>query len=406
MADDRARPVMTIALCAAMHGVGGGLGWSLLPPLMPDIARELHVSNAAGGLVWGAASLGIALASPLGGAAVDRFGPRRVAGVAMLFGALTCAARVFATGGLSLAILMLAFGMHVGFVAPSIPKALSGHVPLPKLGRANGLAVLFYTLGTALSVALARAVIVPAFGGWRPAMVAASVAMAAVGFAWLLFSRDRTAKLPHAGLRDVFVLAKSTVMLRVAAVHFLLFGGYLALLGVLPRALIEAGVPPRRAAFAVASWLVVAAAANYLGPWLSDRIGRRKPFVVVGALVAGTALALLAVAPRSSSMPLLAIAALGGGCFAPLLLTMPAELPGVGPARAGAALGLLMLIGQAGGFLLPALAGGVLQARGFSAAIGVLALAHLAIVIPALAMRETGRAARPSGESVPVGDVA
>ncbi|MBI5480529.1 MAG: hypothetical protein HY906_16850 [Deltaproteobacteria bacterium] len=72
-----ARPGLVTALCAALQGVGGGLGWSLLPPLIATIAAELSISHALGGLVWGAASLGIVVAAPVGGALVDRFGPRR-----------------------------------------------------------------------------------------------------------------------------------------------------------------------------------------------------------------------------------------------------------------------------------------------------------------------------------------
>src|SRR5262249_19700879 len=124
---------------------------------------------------------------------------------------------------------------------------------------------------------------------------------------------------------------------------------------------------------------------------------RRKPILVLGAIVSGSALFALAVAPHAAVLPLLSIAAIGGGAFAPLLLTMPAELDEVGPARSGAALGLLMLIGQIGGFLLPSIAGAALQTRGFAVAVAILALAHLAVVLPALRMPETGRAKSRGG---------
>lgn len=390
---EMARPVRTTALCALMQGVGGGLGWSLLPPLMPTIAKELGVSHAMGGVVWGAAPLGIAVASPLGGAAVDRFGPRRVAAIAMLAGALACAARAWASTAWELAACMFAFGLHVGFVAPAIPKALAGHVPLAKLGRANGMALLAYTLGTAATVLTAQAFLAPAVGGWRNAMIAAGVAMAVTGIGWWALTRDRIALAPHANLLDVLRLAKNGDLVRVASMHFLLFGGYLALLGVLPRALAEGGLPPARVGVAVASWLAVAGIANGFGPWLSDRIGRRRPLFLGGAVIAGGALGAFAIAPPGASLAFLAVAALGGGCIAPLLFAMPAELPGVGPARAGAALGLLMLIGQVGGFLLPTLTGAIAQASSIPMALGALAIAHLAIAIPAFGMREA-RAAR------------
>ena len=89
------------------------------------------------------------------------------------------------------------------------------------------------------------------------------------------------------------------------------------------------------------------------------------------------------------------MAALGGGCVAPLLFAMPAEIEGVGPTRVGAALGLLVLVGQMGGFLLPALAGATTQSAGLPGAIGALAVVHLLILAPALGMRDT-RAARPA----------
>src|SRR5687768_1247105 len=123
----------TMVLCAAMHGIGGGLGWSLVPPLMPTMAKDLSISHGMGGVVWGAASLGIAVASPLGGAAVDRFGARRVAGIAMLVGAVACGLRALSTSGSMLAAMMFLFGAHIGFVAPAIPKALAGVVPLTRL---------------------------------------------------------------------------------------------------------------------------------------------------------------------------------------------------------------------------------------------------------------------------------
>ncbi|MGH7327917.1 MAG: hypothetical protein ACREJX_06165, partial [Polyangiaceae bacterium] len=59
-----ARPHTTLGLSALLQAVGGGLGWSLVPAVMPDIAKDLTFGHASAGAVFGAASLGIALASP------------------------------------------------------------------------------------------------------------------------------------------------------------------------------------------------------------------------------------------------------------------------------------------------------------------------------------------------------
>lgn len=390
MSGSEAMPGRTIALCVAMQAVGGGLGWSLLPPLLRDISTDLRLSTAMAGVVWAAAPLGIAIAAPIGGAAVDRLGARRVAGIAMFAGALACAARAFAVGGWSLAVAMLAFGLHVGFVAPAIPKLLAGHVPLKSLGRANGLALLGYTFATALTILTARAWIAPALGGWRPAMIAAGAAMAVTGLAWLLLARDRVLPSRHAALRESLALVRTPDILRLAAMQLLLFGGYLAMLGLLPRALVESGQDAAGVEIAIAAWLAVAGIANLAGPWISDRLGRRRPILLTGSAVAGGALMLFAMFPHATW--LLAIAALGGGAVAPLLFAIPLELPSVGPSKAGAAMGVLMLVGQAGGFLLPIATGAAAQAGGLPAALGLLAAAHLALLIPALGLLETGRA--------------
>ena len=45
-----AAPRQTVALAAALQGIGGGLGWSIVPPLMPQIAQELSLSHGWAGL--------------------------------------------------------------------------------------------------------------------------------------------------------------------------------------------------------------------------------------------------------------------------------------------------------------------------------------------------------------------
>jgi nitrate/nitrite transporter NarK len=315
----------------------------------------------------------------------------------MLAGALICAARVLCHGPYSLMLTMFLFGMHVGVVAPAVPKALAAHVAPQHLGRANGLALLAYTLCTALTMISARTVLVPLLGGWRPVMVAAGGLMAVVGVLFILLVEDRTVPSRHAPLRQILALCRDRQLLRGAFMYFLLFGGYLALLGLLPRALGETGLRPAHVGLAVAGWLAGAGVANFVGPWLSDRAGRRRPFIIVGALVAAAgygAFALLGAPEGLRGFALLLVAAVGGGCFAPLLLIMPLEQPSVGLARAGAALGLLNLVGQIGGFLLSVVAGALVHGAGLGAALGLIAVAHLAILLPAWGLLETGRAAR------------
>ncbi len=64
-----ARPVLFSVPTESMQAGGGGLTRSTVPALEPGMAGELKITPVMGGVVWGAASLGSALAAPLGGAA-------------------------------------------------------------------------------------------------------------------------------------------------------------------------------------------------------------------------------------------------------------------------------------------------------------------------------------------------
>ncbi len=388
---DARRPLLVTALAALLQAVGGGLGWSVVPPLLGPISQDLKLDAVTGGIAWGAAPLGIALCAPLGGLLVDRFGPRRVAGLGMLLGALACGARATATGPISFTVSMLVFGAHVGLVAPSLPKALAGHVAPASVARANGLALLAYTLSTAVVVAVGGPALLGLFGDWRTVMCVAALAMAAAALVWLVLLDDRASLGGHASLSALLEVAQNRDLVKVGLMHFCLFGGYLALLGTLPRALAAAGLPTSQLRLAIVGWLVAAAAANFAGPWLSDKIGLRRPFFMLGAAMAGLSLAALALGATAFAVPLLVVAALGGGSFAPLLLTAPLEMPEVGVARVGAAMGLLMLVGQLGGFLLPVASGVATKHLGFTGALALLAVAHLAILLPAMALPERGR---------------
>jgi NNP family nitrate/nitrite transporter-like MFS transporter len=245
---------------------------------------------------------------------------------------------------------------------------------------------------------VARSTLLPLFGGWREVMVASAAAIALTALLWLALVRDGSTLVRHARVFDALALARDGRVARVAAMHFLVFGGYLALLSLLPRALLERGMSPAQMGGAIALWLVSAGIANYAGPWLSDALGgARRPFLVGGAVLAAAALGAVAfcAAYAPSKIPIfLAIAAIGGGSFAPLLLTLPLELPGVGPAKAGAALGLLMLVGQLGGFLLPVVSGAMAEAAGSPAALVGLAVAHLLVVVPAIGLSVSGAPSR------------
>jgi MFS transporter, CP family, cyanate transporter len=378
------RPVRITSVVAMMNAVAGGLGWSVIPPFLPEISEELGLSHTMAGFVWGSVPLGVALASPIGGLLVDRTGSPLVAGLAMIAAGAAVAARALVHEAWTMALVMLVFGLATGIIIPALPKTLAEHVAVPRLARANGVMMLSYTFTTALTMLLARTHLAPAFGGFRGTMVFTGALMTATAFIWMAVV-PRAPVVPQGAHGFGFDLMANAEFRKVVLIFGLWNGSYLALFGLLPRALLSRGLDDGGVRVAITSWLLVAGIANFLGPVLSDRFAQRRTFFVLGALVAGGALVVLAVnsaLSTSMTMGLLTIAALGVGGFAPVLLTMPVELDEIGVERAGAAAGLVVLAGQIGGFLLPVIAGAAAD-KHVSSALFLLALAHLVMVLPA-----------------------
>lgn len=388
----RAKPGLMVVMTCLIQVVGGGLGWSSLPPLMPAIAAELSISHTMDGLIWGSVPLGLALFAILGGAAVDRYGARWVCFVAVLVSGILCGARGLLHSAWSLAAVMFAFGIMTAFQTPTIPKILAEHVPSERLGWANGWSLFALAGGQALVMLMASTVLAPVFGGWRPFQVAAGIAMAVAAILWFLLVRDRAKHSAGFDLKEVLVIAKDGQMVRLTAIFFLQFGGYLVMFGLLSRALGESGLSEQAAGIWVAVWLVSVGLCNFVGAWWSDILGRRRPFIIYGSLICSLSLAAMAVLPVQASVWMLILAGIGSGMFGTLLWAIPAEMPGIGPEKMGAAIGFMMLFSQIATFLLAIATGAAADAGGLKAALVVLSAVHLVILLPARRLKETGSA--------------
>jgi MFS family permease len=389
----RARPGLMVAMTCLIQVVGGGLGWSSLPPLMPTIASELSISHAMDGLIWGSVPLGLALFAIPAGAAIDRYGARRVGFIAVLVSAALCGARGLLHSAWSLAAVMFAFGIMTAFQTPTIPKILAEHVPPERLGWANGWGLLALALGQALVMLAASTILAPLFGGWRRFQVTAGIAMAVAAVLWLLLVRDRVRHSEGFDFKEVLVIARDGQMVRLTIVFFLQFGGYLVMFGLLPRALEESGLSAQAAALWVAVWLAAVGLCNFVGAWWSDKVGRRRPFIVWGSLVCSLSLAAMAVLPVQASVWMLILAGIASGVFGTLLWVIPAEMPALGPEKMGAAIGFMLVFSQVATFLLAVATGAVADAGGLKLALVVLSVVHILILLPARKLRETGRAA-------------
>jgi nitrate/nitrite transporter NarK len=103
--------------------------------------------------------------------------------------------------------------------------------------------------------------------------------------------------------------------------------------------------------------LFAAIFAAILGPTISDRIGSRKPALLIACVVGGVANLIQGSFLGPILFAILIIMPFGQGTISPLLYTIPFELKQLHHTIAGAAIGMIFSFQNIGAFLYPILSG-------------------------------------------------
>ncbi|MFD7130789.1 MFS transporter [Streptomyces sp. NPDC059894] len=155
---------------------------------LPYMSDDLHLSGTASGVLLGAFSLTYALMQFPAGWLVDKVGPRRLYGYALIVWSILTMLVGAATGLLVLVLLRMLLGVGESPAYPSSAKIVSRWFPQKERGLASSIFDSGARMGSAVSLPLITGVI--ALLGWRGAFVAAGVVGLLFGLFWLRFYRD------------------------------------------------------------------------------------------------------------------------------------------------------------------------------------------------------------------------
>jgi nitrate/nitrite transporter NarK len=352
--------VFTVVLCAQTTALG--LAMTCIPPFLTTIAKEMNLTSTQVGTVWGMIGLGALLFSVFGGLISDRFGVRWTGFSGLLLLAAGGTMRGLARDYHEFLAAMFLFGAAMGLTRPNFPRALSQWFPKNRLGMVNGFSAGGSALGAALSMAFSVSTIGPAVGGWRNIAIILGGLTFLLAFAWAFLVKERLAERRASSFSTVIqglglVLRSRPVwMLSIAA--FLLFGHSYSWSSHVPGFFeVKYGMTKAMAGQIVSITLFSGVFAGVFGPTLSDRIGSRKPAILLACVAGG----LCNMLQGSFLGPVLTIILLimpfGVGTIAPLLLTIPFELKGLSPSVAGAAIGMILTFQNLGIFIYPILSG-------------------------------------------------
>ena len=348
-----------------------GIPFTAMPVLFSSVTRELRLTLAEVGMIWGALPLGTALSSIPGGMLGDRFGFRKVIGIGCFIIALTNGLRGICVDPVTLTISMFLCGASIGAVIPSMLKVASLFFPPRQLGLVVGIINSGFNIGAILATALGATFLLPLVGSWRNVLFFYSAIGVILGTIWLLVIRETKPsqttsctdtterKVPFRETLGVVLRIKDMWLLAIASVG--LVGSFLALMGYAPVYLENIGVPKGTGDTIASTIFVAGILGAIILPALSDRIGARKIILIVCAAVAGISIYLLSISDTMFFwllMPLIGAFIMGA---ITLSLAIPLEIKEVGHIYGASAVGLIVASQNLGGFLLPIIGGNLAE---------------------------------------------
>jgi FSR family fosmidomycin resistance protein-like MFS transporter len=336
------------------------------PLILAVLSGPLGLSNALIGLVSLLHTISGSLLQPVFGWMADRIGPRRLVAGGILWMAATFGLAVISPGYLALVLLIVGgIGSAAFHPAGAMEATRSARSHLEQ--QETTAASLFFLLGQ-IGFILAPAIGGPLLERWgTPGLLALLPLAVPVG---LLAGRDLSSlpgaqplepatPTPHAG-RRVLTFAFLAFVLVTAIQSW----AQTNMVTYLPKYYSDLGYRPGVYGLLAATFMVGTAVGGMTGGWLGDRISRRS-IVSLSLLTAGVPLALYpALGATAWGYPLAFVSGgLTGACYSILIVHGQRLLPG----RAGASSGLILGFTFAAGSLGTLVSGVQADRFGFDA---------------------------------------
>ncbi|MEF8780533.1 MAG: MFS transporter [Haloferacaceae archaeon] len=378
--------------------------WFSLAAYLVPIIEELGLSSTQAGVVTGAVQLSYVPLALVSGLVIDRLGSRSSLGAGLFVIGVAHLLRGFSTDFATVLGPTLLLGVGGTAVTFGLPKLVSDLFPADRAGTMSSVYTVGATLGSATVFAVARPLVDPLVGGWRPFFLYTGAFVMGFAVAWSLASRYlwRRVELFSEGSDDrSFSLASVRGDLGTVLTHY----GLLLLVVVgtmrlfishglsnwLPAILEARGLTPALAGTLTSLFVLVRVLGIVSVPVLSDRFSTRRLPIVACGIAGAAGLVGLTVASSiptiSASLVLVGAFVIGG--LSPLVRTIPIQMDGIGPGLTAVATGLIFTVGEVGGFLGPFSIGFVHGLTGaYEPALWLLAAASLVAALAGYVMDE------------------
>jgi CP family cyanate transporter-like MFS transporter len=321
-------------------------------PLIPEIQDDLGVSHAVAGLLGTIPVLCMGLFALPAPQVSRRYGTRLAIAVCLgLIGGFGIA-RAVAPGAAGVILLTFGVGVGLGLAQALMPAAVKERFAL-RPAFATGIYVLGFNIGSALSSVFAVP-IAHASGSWRWSLVVFSAVTLALVPAWAWLTRGEP---PHE--RPTVTRIRLPVRSRTAWVLVGMFGSmacvFYGLNSWLADAYVERGWSDGKAGALLAVLNIAALVTTVTIPWLSDRKGSRRAYLVSFSAALVLSVAAFVVVP-GGAWAWATVVGLATGAMFPLVMTLPVDV-GRRPTDVASITGLMLGVGYTIGAVAPLLLG-------------------------------------------------
>lgn len=352
MSDAYKRPRRWLILLAYMPVVGlSQLLWLNFAPLIDRIEARYGVGEFTAGLLILVFPLIYVVLSTHAGLLVDRRGYRFAIGWGAVVMAVFSIVRVFDGTFAALLVGQIGIALAQPYVVNGISKLVGDWFTAAESQLAFGLGTMAMYIGMAIGLAVTpRMVEVLDLRATMGVFAAVSI-FAAILFLAVVRPNEAIASVAEVPAQRIRPLLRNRSFVLLLTIAFLGLGEFNGLTTWLEQILKPRGVSAVEAGTVGATLIIGGIFGAAIIPALASQFPRRKPFILISA-----SLATLTLCPMCETGPgttLLALSALHGFFLLPsmaLMLDMAAQF--AGEQAAGAATGLLMLTGNAGGVVV------------------------------------------------------
>jgi cyanate permease len=329
--------------------------------LFKEISEDLGLSLVEIGVIWGIPALSGLLVVFTGGLLSDRYGAKRVIGIACLLAGVAGALRGIAGDFTSLVLFTFLMGMGIWVIPASVFKTNAAWFSGRPLVIANSVISAGMGLGFTVGSLISATILSPLLGGWQNVVFLYGGISVIFGLLWLLTVREMY--LP--GLADsISGVPLRQAISRVFPIKSLWFIGLTLLgysaciqgvIGYLPTYLRNIGWTVAGADGTLAAFTGISALGAIPLALLAGRLGLRKAVLFPVLVVTVVGIALLPMVDGAMVFVLMILIGVARDGFMAICLTMSTETEGIGVVYAGTAMGLAQTVLNVGSLISPPL---------------------------------------------------